>query len=99
MTFAVKGVEGIPAMTVTFKRGPYGNQPDTAGVIRDSEGNLFGTAAFNGAGGQGTVYKLDTNGNATVLYAFPGATDGQHPYNGGLIFAWDGQLYGTGTLG
>jgi uncharacterized repeat protein (TIGR03803 family) len=83
----------------TFKRGPYGNQPDTAGVIRDSEGNLFGTAAFNGAGGQGTVYKLDTNGNATVLYSFPGTTDGQHPYNGGLIFASDGQLYGTGSLG
>jgi uncharacterized repeat protein (TIGR03803 family) len=83
----------------TFMRGPYGNQPDTAGVIRDSEGNLFGTTAFNGAGGQGAVYKLDTNGNPTVLYAFPGAADGQHPYNGGLIFAWDGQLYGTGSYG
>jgi len=83
----------------TFVRGPDGNQPDNAGVILDSVGNLYGTTAFSGAGGQGAVYKLDPNGNATVLYAFPGATDGQEPYNNALIFASDGQLYGTTGYG
>jgi uncharacterized repeat protein (TIGR03803 family) len=82
-----------------FTRGPYGDQPDLAGVIRDSDGNLYGTTAFNGAGGQGTVYKLDSTGYPTVLHAFPGAADGQHPYNNGLIFGWDDQLYGTVALG
>ena len=83
----------------TFMRGPYGDQPDFAGVIRDSDGNLYGTTAFGAAGGQGAVYELDTNDNATVLYAFPGARDGQHPYNNGVIFGWDGQLYGTTDYG
>jgi uncharacterized repeat protein (TIGR03803 family) len=83
----------------TFTRGADGNQPDLAGVIRDSAGNLYGTTAFSGAGGQGAVYKLDPNGNATVLYAFPGAADGQHPYNGGVIFGCDDQLYGTTDYG
>ena len=83
----------------TFMRGVDGNQPDLAGVIRDEAGNLYGTTAFNGAGGQGTVYKLDPNGNVTVLYAFPGTRDGQDVYNNGLIFAAHGQLYGATALG
>ncbi len=79
----------------TFTRSPYGDQPDLAGVIRDSEGNLYGTTAFNAGGGQGAVYKLDSSGNPTVLYAFPGAQDGQHPYNNGLTVGADGELYGS----
>ena len=47
----------------TFMRGPDGNQPYPSGVILDLFGNLYGTTAFSGAGGQGAVYKLDTNGN------------------------------------
>ena len=83
----------------SFMRGVDGDQPDLAGVIRDEAGNLYGTTAFNGAGGQGTVYKLDPNGNVTVLYAFPGTRDGQNVYNNGLILAGDGQLYGTTFYG
>jgi uncharacterized repeat protein (TIGR03803 family) len=83
----------------TFMRGPYGNQPYLAGVILDSVGNLYGTTAFSGAGGQGAVYKLDTSGNATVLYAFPGAADGQFPYNAGVIFGSDCHLYGATQYG
>jgi uncharacterized repeat protein (TIGR03803 family) len=83
----------------TFMRGADGDQPDLAGVISDEAGNLYGTTAFNGAGGQGTVYKLDPGGNDTVLYAFPGAADGQYPYNNGVTLGWDGQLYGATALG
>jgi uncharacterized repeat protein (TIGR03803 family) len=83
----------------TFTRGLEGDQPDLAGVILDSVGNLYGTAAFGGAGGQGVVYKLDTSGNETVLYAFPGAADGQYPYNAGVIFGSDCHLYGTTFYG
>ena len=83
----------------TFMRGLGGDQPDLAGVILDSVGNLYGTTAFGAAGGQGAVYKLDTSGNETVLYAFPGAADGQYPYNAGVIFASDCHLYGTTAVG
>jgi len=87
----------------SFERGLGGNLPDTAGVIVDSEGNLYGTSAFGGAGGAGVVYKLDMSGNETVLYGFPGAADGQFPFYSGVIFASDGDpdghLYGTTELG
>jgi uncharacterized repeat protein (TIGR03803 family) len=83
----------------TFRRGPVGNQPFEAGVILDEFGNLYGTNAFGGAGGSGTVYKLDPSGNATALHAFPGTADGQYPYNGGVIFGSDGHLYGTTLIG
>ena len=90
---------GNETVLYSFTRGTDGNQPDLAGVILDSVGNLYGTAAFGGAGGQGAVYKLDPRGNATVVYAFPGDTDGQYPYNNGVILGLDGQLYGTTALG
>jgi len=83
----------------TFTRGPYGNQPDQSGVILDEFGNLYGTTAFNGAGGQGAVYKLNPSGNATVLYAFPGPAGGQYPRASGVIFGSDGHLYGATNYG
>ncbi len=90
---------GQETVLYTFARGPVGDQPDSSGVILDECGNLYGTTAFNGTGGQGTVYKLDTGGNATVVYTFPGETDGQYPYSNGVILGLDGQLYGATSLG
>ena len=83
----------------TFMRGYDGDQPDQAGVVLDGFGNLYGTTAFGGAGGQGVVYKMDASGNETVVYAFPGAAEGQYPAGAGVIFGSDGQLYGTTALG
>jgi len=83
----------------TFMRGLDGDQPYLAGVILDSVGNLYGATAFGGAGGTGVVYKLDTSAHETVLYNFPGAADGQYPYNAGVIFGSDCHLYGTTFYG
>jgi len=83
----------------TFKRGLDGNQPDNAGVILDSEGNLYGTTAFGGVGNAGVVYRLDKSGVETVLYGFPGPAEGQFPFYAGVILASDGNLYGTTQLG
>jgi uncharacterized repeat protein (TIGR03803 family) len=57
-----------------FRAGADGEGPE-ASVIRDSAGNLYGTAG-GGTGGSGVVYKLDSAGNYTVLYTFPGGTTG-----------------------
>jgi uncharacterized repeat protein (TIGR03803 family) len=51
--------------------GPDGSTP-YAGLFRDSTGNLYGTTFYGGAYGFGTVFKLDTNNNETVLYSFAG---------------------------
>jgi uncharacterized repeat protein (TIGR03803 family) len=38
-------------------------------VVRDSAGNLYGTAPSGGKSGQGVVFKVDTAGHETVLYS------------------------------
>lgn len=53
-----------------------------AGLISDSQGNLYGTTSFGGDSGiYGTVFELSPNGggwNETVLYNFTGP-DGAGP--------------------
>ncbi len=71
-------------------------------LIFDSQGNLYGTTVYGGAGtgpscvgfGCGTVFKLTPSGQETVLYSFNGGVDGWNPYSG-LIFDSLGNLYGT----
>jgi uncharacterized repeat protein (TIGR03803 family) len=76
-----------------FLGGPDGSGP-AAGVIFDSAGNLYGTTYGAGASGAGVVFKLDTTGHETVLYAFTGGADGGQP-QAGVIFDSAGNLYGT----
>jgi len=64
-----------------------------AGLVLDAQGNLYGTTVLGGAGGVGTVFKLDTSGKETVLYSFT-MLDGAVPY-AGLVLDTQGNLYGT----
>src|SRR5438477_596015 len=68
-----------------------------AGLVRDKEGNLYGTT-FHGdffycVAGCGVVFKLDTTDTETALYSFTGGPDGANP--GGLARDKEGNLYGT----
>src|SRR5262252_1626539 len=76
--------------------GPDGAQP-TGNVIRDCEGNLYGTTTIGGAHDLGTVYKLDPAGNETVLHSFIGL-DGNSPF-AGLIRDSVGNFYSTTIVG
>jgi uncharacterized repeat protein (TIGR03803 family) len=75
-------------------------------LVLDQSGNIYGTTTqggteFNcdGSGyGCGTVFKLDSSGNETVLYSFDGGTDGGDP-QGGLARDRQGNLYGTAAIG
>jgi uncharacterized repeat protein (TIGR03803 family) len=94
-------LDGSGAETVLheFGGGSDGMTP-YAGVILDRAGNLYGTTSAGGNAscfkslGCGTVFKLDPNGNETVLYRFLGGTDGAGPI-AGLIRDSEGNLYGT----
>src|ERR1039458_6003534 len=87
----------------TFAEGaerPYGAEGGypQAGVIRDSAGNLYGTTDRGGAADAGVVFKLDTNGQETVLANFPGPSDGSFPATG-VVGDSAGNLYGTASSG
>jgi len=89
-------VTGAETVLHTFT-GTDGIYP-FAGLIRDSEGNLYGTTQYGGASGGGTVYKLDKDGKETVLYNFLSGSDGGQPL-AGLVRDNDGNLYGTTSTG
>jgi uncharacterized repeat protein (TIGR03803 family) len=79
--------------------GTTGNEPVSSGVVRDSAGNFYGTTGFGGAFDYGTVFKLDTSGNETVLHSFgQGRLDGRRPL-AGLVMDGSGHLFGTTYYG
>ena len=75
-----------------------GDYPN-AGLFRDSAGTLYGTTAYGGDSGFGTIFKLDKAGKFTKLYEFKGTpNDGAYP-NGGLVRDAAGNFYGTTSQG
>jgi uncharacterized repeat protein (TIGR03803 family) len=81
----------------SFTAGTDGAVPSP--IIRDAQGNLYGTTKFGGipSCGEdtcGTVFKIDSAGNETVLYRFQGGTNGSDPV-AGLVRDGSGNLYGT----
>jgi uncharacterized repeat protein (TIGR03803 family) len=95
--------EGKENLLYSFTGGTDG-AVTIASVIRDHEGNLYGTTSNGGdlkecgGVGCGVVFKLDPNGKETVLYTFSGGTDGGVPL-GGLILDDEGNLYGMSSSG
>jgi uncharacterized repeat protein (TIGR03803 family) len=88
---------GTETILYTFTGGADGLNP-YAGVVMDEGGNLYGTTYSGGPSNAGVVYKLDSSGVETVLYAFTGGTDGLNPY-AGVVLDPQGNLYGTTTGG
>lgn len=80
----------------SFLGGKDGCNPE-ASVIRDAAGNLYGTTAFGGRFNAGTVFKINSSGHESVLYAFTGGTDGRNP-SASVIRDAKGNLYGA-TVG
>jgi len=73
------------------------------GLVKDSEGNFYGTTTFGGTGsgdqcslyGCGTIYKITPEGVITFIRNFEGGVvDGSKPY-GGLTIDANDNLYGT----
>jgi uncharacterized repeat protein (TIGR03803 family) len=87
------------AFTSLYKFGGSGDgQNPTSPLIRDEQGNLYGTTENGGAKGGGTVYKLTPSGRETILYNFTGGADGAMP-EGSLVRDGAGNLYGTTIAG
>ena len=84
---------GAFASLYSFTGGADGANPE-AGLVQASDGSFYGTTSSGGTNGQGTVFKISTNGAFTSLYSFTGGNDGANP-DAGLLQASDGSFYGT----
>lgn len=96
-------VDSTGKETVLYKfNGANGDGTRPSGLVLDAQGNLYGTTVLGGANSankDGTVFKLDTAGNETILHTFrTGPTDGANPY-GGVVLDAEGNLYGTTARG
>jgi uncharacterized repeat protein (TIGR03803 family) len=77
-----------------------GTSPD-ASVTADSQGSLYGTTTFSGAGDVGTVYKLTSAGSGftySIIYAFGGGNDAEYPMAPVVVDA-AGSVFGTTFVG
>jgi len=69
----------------------------SAGLAQGSDGSLYGTSAYGGDSGVGTVFRVTPAGELTTLVSFNGA-NGSHPV-AALLPASDGNFYGTTANG
>ncbi len=81
--------------------GKDGAVPGWGALFMDAKGSLYGTTASGGCCG-GVVFKLtpqtDGRWKETILYEFPGGTNGFEP-NAGVVMDKAGNLYGTTDYG
>ena len=84
---------------VTTLRSSDGTHP-ASGLIQASNGLLYGVTVDGGAGGVGSIFRMDVNGGAfATLHAFGLGVDGDSVSPNGVIEASDGYFYGTDQRG
>lgn len=84
----------------SFTNGADGGYP-LAGVVFDSQGNIYGTAYAGTSTGYGAVFELRKSGGSYVehtLYSFLGESDGGNP-DTQLVLDGAGNLFGTTFVG
>lgn len=109
---AVTPLAVSPAFVHSFTEKPDGAQP-LGGLVKGSDGSLYGTTQYGGiygydpldnANGNGTIFRIAADGTYSVLYSFQpmttslGNPDGRWP-SMALTAATDGSLYGTTPYG
>ncbi len=78
--------------------GNGGGFSSTAALVQGLDGYLYGTTQDGGANGDGTIFKVSTNGILTTVYSFDGG-DGGFSRCTPLIVGADGNIYGTTSTG
>jgi uncharacterized repeat protein (TIGR03803 family) len=95
---------GKETVLYSFTGGADGGNPQAA-LVRDTAGNLYGTAQRYGSSkcpsdlstGCGTIFQLSRTGTLVILHSFTGP-DGLEP-TGSLVLDAKGNIYGTTVLG
>jgi uncharacterized repeat protein (TIGR03803 family) len=95
--------DNTESVVYAFRGGSDGAYP-TGDLIEDDNGSVLGTTSSGGDSnfcenfGCGVVFRVDSSGAETVLYAFQGGGDGGVP-TGAPIMDGAGNLYGVTQLG
>jgi uncharacterized repeat protein (TIGR03803 family) len=97
----IRSAAGSEQILYSFTGGIDGGNAAT-GLVRDANGNLYGTTVTGGTSQCGTVFKLTLQASPpwpeTVLHNFGCYTDGKNPH-GGVTFDRRGNLDGTTVAG
>ena len=88
---------GAFSVVHSFTAATDGAQPNSP-LLRDTDGNIYGTTATGGPHGYGTVFSITPAGIFTVLHAFANGADGANP-TGGLAHNASGLLFGGTATG
>jgi uncharacterized repeat protein (TIGR03803 family) len=81
----------------SFEASVDGSSPETE-MVQGSDGALYGVTPAGGAFGNGTLFKLDTSGQFSLLHSFQESVDGSAPA-AALVRGSDGALYGSTSKG
>ena len=83
---------------VLYSLGGSGDAANPYAGLINVNGMLYGTTAYGGANGDGTVFSITPSGTETVLYSFKGGSgDGEYPFAG--LINVKGTFYGTTSEG
>jgi uncharacterized repeat protein (TIGR03803 family) len=90
---------GVVKLVYAFPNGTDGNYPadgslPVAALVQGTNSLLYGTTSYGGSTGDGTVFRVTTNGGLGGAWSLTSASNGSVPY-GGLIQGRDGNFYGT----
>jgi len=90
----------LHSFTAPSNLPPYANSDGAypaAAMVQGTDGNFYGTTRQGGTSGDGTVFKMMTNGTLTTLVSFNN-TNGAYPA-AALVQGTDGNFYGTTVNG
>jgi len=98
--FCAATVVASSAQTLTTLGNVSGN-PEYGSMIQATDGNFYGTTAYGGNTGHGTIYRVTPTGTISTVYSFCKVkyvcSDGDTPVS--VMQAADGNLYGVTMLG
>jgi len=81
-----------------FQGPPADGMSPGAGILRDQDGNMYGTTSAGGQAENGTAFEVDASATETMLHSFNFLVDGINP-SAPLSLGPGGALYGTTPLG
>jgi uncharacterized repeat protein (TIGR03803 family) len=93
-TFFKFTLEGIFTQIYSFNGNAPSNNPVTpnSALVQGTNGNFYGTSAFGGSQGGGSIFEITSVGSVTLLHSLPQLDAGT---GAALTLGADGNFYGT----